>query len=530
MATASTLVALAANNRNAGSRARLVFTPGEFLRLRPVGLHDRQPDRREEQQRAEEVPADDQRDRPVDERHQHDRHGEATQRVDDDPAQRRPRATRPNGGAWRRSARHPRPSSQHALHDRTIPVRVVSLAPQCTRDRRRCPDRTRVEPGDARRQYLLERSPVPMRDAIVHLVGLQAQIPANPYVALWSRLADFDPESLSQLLLDRQVVRIVVMRGTLHLVTADDALLLRPLVQPVLDRELERHSEHAPKLRGVDLEPVLTFARTLLAEHPRSGSQLRRELAAAFPDLDAAALAYACRNHLALVQVPPRGLWRKSAQVTTTTAEAWLGRPLVGGAVDRRSGAPILRRVRAGNGRGRIGMVAVDRAARSRRAGRGRDSGRFATSTGATSSTGPMRRGPTLTHRRRSDSSPSTTTSCSRTRIAPASASTPDAATSARHGRCTAPCSRTDGSAATWHYRARRAVRAPATLFVAPLPHVTARVLEVRRGRSRAVHGDSLRRRRDRARPSRSGSAPPSHLIAVSGGGGSRPASSGTSR
>ena len=47
-----------------------------------------------------------------------------------------------------------------------------------------------------------------------------------------------------------------------------------------------------------------------------------------FPDANAAALAFACRNRLALVQVPPRGLWGRSAAVTTTTAEAWLGRPL----------------------------------------------------------------------------------------------------------------------------------------------------------------------------------------------------------
>lgn len=80
-------------------------------------------------------------------------------------------------------------------------------------------------------------------DAVEHLVGLQAQEPLDPYTALWSRLAGFRPEELAQLLLDRKVVRIVVMRGAIHLVTAEDCLVLRPLVQPVLDKELARHPD-----------------------------------------------------------------------------------------------------------------------------------------------------------------------------------------------------------------------------------------------------------------------------------------------
>jgi hypothetical protein len=161
-------------------------------------------------------------------------------------------------------------------------------------------------------------------DAVQNLVGLQAQEPRDPYVALWSRLDGFRPEELARLLEERRVVRIALMRSTIHLVTADDCLALRPLVQPVLDGELSRYRD----LTGVDIEAVLAFARRLVAERPRSGRELRAALAERFPSHDAADLAYACRNLLAFVQVPPRGLWERSSQVVSTTAEAWLGRPL----------------------------------------------------------------------------------------------------------------------------------------------------------------------------------------------------------
>ncbi|MGH9182223.1 MAG: winged helix DNA-binding domain-containing protein [Acidimicrobiales bacterium] len=178
------------------------------------------------------------------------------------------------------------------------------------------------------RQLLLRRSTMPVLDAVEHLVGVQAQLPLNPYLGLWSRLEGFRPGELAQLLLDRHVVRTVVMRATLHLVSAADCLVLRPLAQPVLDRELARHRDHGPAVRDVDLNAVLAFARPLLAERPRTGAELRAAMEEAFPDDDPAALAHVCRNRLALVQVPPRGVWGHSGQVASTTAESWLGQPL----------------------------------------------------------------------------------------------------------------------------------------------------------------------------------------------------------
>src|SRR5262245_28577285 len=178
------------------------------------------------------------------------------------------------------------------------------------------------------RQLLLERSSLEPLGAVEHLVGLQAQVPRDPYLALWSRLADFDAEATGRLVESRALVRTVVMRATIHLVTAEDCLALRPLCQPVLEAELRRHRDFAPLLRDVDLAPVLTRAAELLAEQARPPAALGKALAAEFPTLDGPALAYAARNLLALVQVPPRGVWRRRGQVSVTTAESWLGRPL----------------------------------------------------------------------------------------------------------------------------------------------------------------------------------------------------------
>jgi hypothetical protein len=175
------------------------------------------------------------------------------------------------------------------------------------------------------RQLLLERASSGVVDTIEHLVGLQAQEPLDPYTALWSRLSAFDPHELGDLLVRRDVVRIVTLRGTIHLHSAADALALRPLVQPVLDAELARHGEHADAIRAADTRPVVAFARRLLSNGALSGRELRAAIAERFPEVDATALAYACRNLIPLVQVPPRGVWGQTSQVRTATLESWVG-------------------------------------------------------------------------------------------------------------------------------------------------------------------------------------------------------------
>jgi hypothetical protein len=78
------------------------------------------------------------------------------------------------------------------------------------------------------RQMLLTRAKASALDAIERLVGMQAQVPTDPSLALWTRLDGFQPRELADLITSRRAVRTPLMRGTIHLVTDRDALALYP--------------------------------------------------------------------------------------------------------------------------------------------------------------------------------------------------------------------------------------------------------------------------------------------------------------
>jgi hypothetical protein len=172
------------------------------------------------------------------------------------------------------------------------------------------------------RQLLLERDQMTAVEAIEHLVGMQAQAPNAPYVGLWSRLGGFRHGELAGLLTSRQAVR-----ATVHLVTARDFLVLRPLVQPALGRSFSG-SPFGQQLKDVDLAPILAAGRELLEERPRTRTELAALLGSRWPAFDAMTLSYTVSYLVPLVQVPPRGVWGSSGPAAFSPAESWLGQPL----------------------------------------------------------------------------------------------------------------------------------------------------------------------------------------------------------
>ncbi|MFL5354435.1 winged helix DNA-binding domain-containing protein [Archangium sp.] len=175
------------------------------------------------------------------------------------------------------------------------------------------------------RQLLLRRSKLPVERTLEQLVGMQAQATNPPYFGLWTRLEGFQPGALSRLISRRRAVRIALMRSTIHLVTARDCLPLRSVLQPVLERSLFTGSSYGRAIAGMDIPALAAAGRALVEEKPRTLLELGELLQERWPKRDARSLAYAIRNLVPLVQVPPRGLWGVGGQAASTTAESWLG-------------------------------------------------------------------------------------------------------------------------------------------------------------------------------------------------------------
>ncbi|MGW4723747.1 winged helix DNA-binding domain-containing protein [Streptomyces sp. NPDC004291] len=125
------------------------------------------------------------------------------------------------------------------------------------------------------RQLLLAREPVGVEDAVRRVVALQAQRPGSPYVALWNRIAGFDPARFDEALHGFRVVRSTLMRLTLHQVHADDYRAFREAMEPTLrGGRLHDPRFKAAGFTAADADALLPGLLAHASE-PRPGAELR---------------------------------------------------------------------------------------------------------------------------------------------------------------------------------------------------------------------------------------------------------------
>ena len=171
------------------------------------------------------------------------------------------------------------------------------------------------------RQLLLERHALDPVAALERLFAMQAQLPRAPFLGLWARLTGFQRRDLLDAIHERRVVRSTLMRGTLHLASANDVLAFRTTVMPPRETTLPWGVKPTPEL----LEQVLAIGRDHFAPGPRDFESVRQALEAQGLE-PVRPLAYAARMFLPLVQASSDAQFGHEPGGDFTLARTWLGR------------------------------------------------------------------------------------------------------------------------------------------------------------------------------------------------------------
>lgn len=178
------------------------------------------------------------------------------------------------------------------------------------------------------RQSLLERAADGPADAIHRLAGLQAQYANSPYIALWSRLRDFEIEALEAALDDRSVAKASAIRNTLHLVAAED---YAPFIAA---SSIARVANWRPSARRAGIDTEALHQRMLaFASEPRTIAELENNLETMASDASLAPFVPSGVRHVAfqmasahgwLVHAPPSGRWDAFGKPRYVDAGVWL--------------------------------------------------------------------------------------------------------------------------------------------------------------------------------------------------------------
>ena len=203
------------------------------------------------------------------------------------------------------------------------------------------------------RQFLLERSRLPLSRTLDRIAGIQAQYAPSSYIGLWSRVEGFELADLTRALERRKVVQGTLLRSTIHLVSAEattgpfaigtqaarQEAWLRFDKKRLSRSDLTSAAKEVRKtLRGKVLhrDELLDLARKRDPERP---THLWNGLAA----------------WIELVRAPPSGTWERRRADLYALADEWLEPPTV---TPEESVEILLRRYLTGFGPARLADAA----------------------------------------------------------------------------------------------------------------------------------------------------------------------------
>lgn len=170
------------------------------------------------------------------------------------------------------------------------------------------------------RQQLLSRVDLDIPTTLQYVGGLQTQYAPSGYVGLWSRLGEFERESLTRALDDRSVVQATLMRCTIHLVAATDFWPICAAIRSSR-REWWIRIAKSRKMTDIPHEALADLLRAELADGPRTAAELIAAMQrAGFPK----PLWEGAGLWVDMVRVPPSGTWEHRRADRYGLAEQWV--------------------------------------------------------------------------------------------------------------------------------------------------------------------------------------------------------------
>ena len=169
------------------------------------------------------------------------------------------------------------------------------------------------------RQYLLERSSLPLIPTLERIGGLQTQYAPSGYIGLWSRMRDFRRQALTTALEQRRVIQGTLLRSTIHMVSARDYWLFLAAVRRPRQEWWRRVTRH--EFGHLDMEAAAVALREYLAGGPRHADELKSMLVArGLPPVIWGGAA----QWVDMVRVPPSGTWEQRRADLYGLAETWI--------------------------------------------------------------------------------------------------------------------------------------------------------------------------------------------------------------